>query len=59
MPDIENGKEQGLEEGREEGREEGKKQRNIEIAKEMKKNKISIDLIEKITGLTKEMIKKI
>lgn len=49
----------GKEEGREEGREEGKKERNIEIAKEMKKSKISTQLIEKITGLAKETIEKI
>ena len=51
MSDIENGKEQGIE--------EGKKEEKIEIAKEMKKNKISIELIEKITGLTKEIIENI
>ena len=59
MSDIESGKEEGRKEGIKEGREEGREERTIEVAKEMKKNKISMELIEKITGLTKEMIKNV
>ena len=50
------GKEKGREEGREEGRKEGMKVQNIEIAKEMKKNGIKIELIKKITNLNDEEI---
>lgn len=41
---------------REEGREEGRERTISEIAKEMKKNNIAIELIEKITGLTRKEI---
>lgn len=51
--------EEGHEEGHEEGREEGEKNKQIEIAKGMKKDGISIDFIEKYTGLTKEEIEKL
>ncbi len=40
-------------------RKEGKKENSIEIAKEMLKNKIDIDLIIKCTGLTQEEIEQI
>jgi len=39
--------------------ETAKKERDIEIARVLKKNGISIDLIEKSTGLTKEQIEKL
>jgi predicted transposase/invertase (TIGR01784 family) len=38
---------------------EGAREREIQIAKELKKNGISIDVIEKSTGLTKEQIEKL
>ncbi len=41
---------------REEGIKEGRKRTIIQIAKEMKKNNIAIELIEKITGLTRKEI---
>jgi len=43
-------------EGREQGREEGKKERDIEIAKELKRNGVSVDVIALSTGLTQEQI---
>lgn len=43
---------------REIGLEEGRKEKEIEIAKKMLNEKMSIDLIMKITGLTKEEIEK-
>lgn len=39
--------------------ETAKKERDIEIARVLKKNGVSIDLIEKSTGLTKEQIEKL
>lgn len=50
---------EGIKEGIKKGIEEGKKKRNIEIAKEMRKNKISIELIENITGLERATIENI
>ena len=43
-------------EGIEEGKLEGKKERNIEIAKNMKKENIDSSVISKVTGLSKEEI---
>ncbi len=43
-------------EGRELGREEGKKERDVEIAREMKKEGDPTDRIARITGLSKEQI---
>ena len=45
--------------GKEEGREEGIKRNKIETAKKMLAEKIDIELIMKITGLTKEEIEKL
>lgn len=56
MSDIENGREEGRQEGKREGKEEGRKEERIKIAKEMKKNNMAIEMIEKITGLKKETI---
>ena len=53
------GIEDGLKEGIKQGIKEGAKSRNIEIAKNMIKEKIEIKTIEKITGLTKEEIEKL
>lgn len=41
---------------REEGREEGREERTLEVAKELKKNGVAIDIIARSTGLTKEEI---
>ena len=49
---MQNAKEEGLEEGRA----EGSKQEKIEIAKNMLKDNISIDIIAKYTNLTEEEI---
>ena len=46
----------GLEEGTKQGIEQGSKQKGIEIAKNMIKDNIGIDVIAKYTGLTKEEI---
>ena len=61
---MQNAKEEGLEEGRAEGLEEGtkigieqgSKQEKIEIAKNMLKENMDINMISKITDLTKEEI---
>ena len=49
----------GREEGRKEGRKEGKEQEQIEIAKKMLNEGIDIEIIAKITGLTKERIEEL
>ena len=49
----------GVKDGIEEGIREGISQRNIEIAKNLLKKKIDINIISETTGLTKEEIKKI
>jgi len=64
---MQNAKEEGLEEGRAEGLEEGtkigieqgSKQEKIEIAKNMLKENMDIDIISEITSLTKEEIEKL
>lgn len=53
------GEERGRKLGKKEGEREGKKQRNIEIAKEMKNKKIEVELIAEITKLTIEEIEKL
>lgn len=53
------GENKGREEGRKEGREEGVKQRNIEIAKNLKSQGLSNEQISGATGLTKEEIEKL
>ena len=45
--------------GRKEGRKEGKAEEKLEIAKKMLAEKMDIDVIIKITGLTKEEIEKL
>ena len=56
---IEQGIEQGIQRGVEKGKEEGKNIAKIELIKEMLKNDITIEQIEKITKLSKEKIEKI
>ena len=51
-----NGKEDGIEQGIEQGIEEGEKRKSLEIAKNLINQEISIDVISKATGLTKEEI---
>ena len=41
------------------GMEKGKSEKTLEIAKKLIKEKMSIEFIEKITGLTKEEIQKL
>ena len=53
------GHEEGIEKGIEQGIEQGSKERNIEIAKEMIKEKLSLDVISKCTGLSIEEINNI
>ena len=50
------GYDKGLARGREEGIKYGEKNKSLEIAKKMKEENISMEQIEKITGLTKEEI---
>ena len=56
---LEDGLKQGLEEGMKQGLEKGMKQEKISIAKEMKHNNFPVELIEKMTGLSKEEITQI
>lgn len=56
---LEEGRAEGLKIGKEEGRAEGMRLANIETAKNLKENGISIDIISKSTGLTKEEIDKL
>lgn len=54
--DLKNVVDTSKEEGREEGREEGKKEEKIEIARNLKKQNISILVIIEATGLSEEEI---
>ena len=45
-----------LDEARAEGKTEGKRERNIEIAKNLLKNKVDISIIASSTGLTEDEI---
>lgn len=56
---IEQGIEKGIEQGIEKGIEKGRKERNVEIAKSLKSNGVSIQIIIQTTGLTEEEIEKI
>lgn len=49
----------GREEGRIAGKIEGEKNEKIQIAKNMLQEKMSIEVITKVTGLTKEEIEKL
>jgi predicted transposase/invertase (TIGR01784 family) len=53
------GIEKGIEKGRKEGMEKGELNKAIETAKKMKEENLPLDLIERITGLTKEEIEKL
>jgi predicted transposase/invertase (TIGR01784 family) len=52
-------KEEARKEGREEGRQEGQIEAKLKVAREMKKEGLSIDLITKVTALPKEQIEKL
>ena len=56
---LECAREKGIEQGKKEGIEQGKKENTIKIAKKMKEQKIDIEIISQITGLSREQIKKI
>ena len=56
---VKDGVEKGIEQGIQEGIQKGSRQREIEIAKKMKKQDYSIAEIRKITNLTKEEIEKL
>ena len=56
--DFERAKEEGRREGKEEGREEGKEAGIMSIAKKMLEEKVDLDFIIRITGLTKEQLMK-
>lgn len=56
---LEEGREEGLKQGIEQGIEQGTQKAKIEIAKNMLKEKIDIEIIQKVTGLTKDEIKKL
>ena len=53
------GVEEGIEKGRKEGIEEGKHQKEIQIARNLKKQKYSIESIIKATGLNKKQIEEL
>ena len=53
---IEKGKEEGLEKGIKKGKEEGKKEKSIEIARNMLKDNVDINIISKYSGLSVEEI---
>jgi predicted transposase/invertase (TIGR01784 family) len=53
---VKQGIEQGIEKGIEKGKEQGSKEKQIEMAKKMLEENMSIEIIMKITGLTKEEI---
>ncbi len=58
-PDFEKAKEEGRREGKEEGREEGKEAGIMSVAKKLLEEKMDLDFIIRITGLTKEQLMKI
>jgi predicted transposase/invertase (TIGR01784 family) len=58
-PLYQEGVEKGIERGIEKGKAEGIRKRNIEIAKSLLKQDISIDIIATVTKLSKEEIQKL
>ena len=55
----EEGMKAGIEEGMKAGIEEGRNERNLDIAKNLIKQNVAIDIISKATGLTQEEIEKL
>jgi DNA repair protein RadC len=56
---LKEGEQKGIKKGIKKGKKEGIEERNIEIAKEMKKKGTGIEFISEITGLPKEAIEKL
>lgn len=56
---IEKGRKEGIEEGMKKGRKEGEKQKSIQIARKLKEQGVTLDLISQSTGLTIEEIEKL
>ena len=56
---IKNSKEEGFENGFEEGKSSGKKENQVETARKMLEEKLDINLISKITGMSKDEIEKL
>ena len=56
---LDDGIEKGIQKGFEEGKNKGAKEKEIQIAKKMLREKASIEFIIKVTGLTKEEIEKL
>lgn len=56
---LEKGMKQGLEQGLEKGLEEGAKMKQVQIAKALKLEGLSTDLISKATGLSLQDIEKL
>lgn len=56
---VDTSREEGYEEGMEKGMEKGKEKGKIEVAIELKKNKVPIEIIIQSTGLSKEEIEKL
>ncbi len=55
----EEGLKEGLQKGREEGREEGKLAGILQVAKNMKQQSLDVEIIQQVTGLTPDDIKKL
>ncbi|MFK7799126.1 MAG: Rpn family recombination-promoting nuclease/putative transposase [Aureispira sp.] len=53
---VDTSREEGIQEGMEKGIQKGMEKRNIEIARELKKNGVSIEVIVQSTGLSKQEI---
>lgn len=53
------GREEGKQEGRLEGKQEGKYEQSVTIARELKKEGLSVEFIMKTTGLPREVIEKL
>ena len=56
---MKQGMEEGREQGIQQGIQQGKKENTVDIVKKMLKENMPIELIEKITGLSKEEIHKL
>ena len=54
--DLKYAKEEGIKEGKKEGLLKGKKEANMETARKLLKENVSIDVIIKTTGITEKQI---
>ena len=59
IKDVARGRREGRAEGRAEGREEGRKENKLEIAKNMLKENMSIDIISRVTGLSEKEVEEL